>query len=254
MKIAIYRVLFGNYDYSIRDPYLDKNIDYFLFTDDKNINLKGYNKNLLKVENNLSLLNRKYKINTPEILYDYDITIYIDYNIRICRPIYELINEFIDSNSDIALFRHPYSASIDEEVDLILSKSKSNILDLTNEINYFKEMEVNPCKLLTDNSILFRKNTSKIKELNRIWYSCVSRFSGRDQISLPYIRSMLDVKEYIFDFSPRDYSNKFFVVFPHRFFIGNLGLFIIHIYRLISKYILMKVKYISYIKSNIHIT
>ena len=97
MKIAVFRVILGEYDFIINDPFLEKDIDYFLFTNNKKCKLKGYKRIYLKLNSDFSLKNRQFKILIPKEIRKYDLSVYIDGNIKICRSIKSLINQFLAS-------------------------------------------------------------------------------------------------------------------------------------------------------------
>ena len=71
--------------------------------------------------------------------------------------------------------------------------------------------------MFSDNSIIMRSyNNQNIIDAMKYWFSLVEQFSGRDQISLPAVRSIYKLKEYFFDFSPRTKKNGYFAVLPHK--------------------------------------
>ena len=246
MKIAIYRVIFGDYDYQVNDLFLDKKYDYYLFTDNKNFKLKDYK--LIITENVISpsLENRKLKILIPEILHSYDYVIYLDINIKICASLDYLINKFINSSSEIGLSKHPYCFTIEEEIKSCISNQKVKKEKVKDEIQYFKNNQLSPRYPLTDNSFIIRETKSYLSNKYKDeWYSCVKDFSGRDQISLPFLREKYLVKELIFKLSPRVKRNKFFVIFPHKAKNNNSNWICINFFMKL-RFILMYVKYFKF--------
>ena len=218
-KIALYRCMFGNYDFVIPDFKMFGNIDYYLFTDNPSISIKNYKTILVKRQfSNASLDNRYIKIILPRVLYTYSLTIYMDMNIQISGDILILINEFINSRREIGLFSHPYKNSIEDEVALCLSKKKCNESDLKEEMEYYSSLNLEKkVDFITENSIIFRKKHSKkMTEAMSQWFDLVKKFSGRDQISFPTIRELFNINEHIFSFSPRTKNNGYFIVLPHK--------------------------------------
>ena len=218
MKVAIYRVLINDYDYLIEDPYIDKNYDYYLFTNLKLKKFKNYKKILLKKNKATpNLNNRKLKINIPEILYSYDIIIYLDNNIKICTPINKLITKFYLSKCEIGFCKHPYGHTLKEEINSCIKFGQANKENLYSEINFYKKNNISPKDPLTDNSFLIRKTSSFLENnYSKEWFEYVEKFSGRDQISMPFIRSKYNLNEMLFNFSPRKY-NPYFSTLPHKF-------------------------------------
>ncbi|MBA87554.1 MAG: hypothetical protein CMB29_05790 [Euryarchaeota archaeon] len=255
MKVAIYRVLIDDYDYSIEDPFLDKNYDYYLFTNQRTNKFKNYKKIFIKDnELNPSLQNRKLKIIIPEILLSYDVVIYLDNNIKICAPINKILKKFYFSDCEIGFCKHPYGHTLTDEINSCINFNQSKKEDLFREISYYKKNNISAKEVLTDNSFLIRRiNTLLEKNYSSEWFEYVKNFSGRDQISLPFIRSKFKLKEMLFDFSPRKFNN-YFSVLPHKFkyerkrkkklvrHIISLTFKIIFMYYLFIRYSFFKVK------------
>ena len=188
MNIAIYRVMFGDYDYLINDLHLDKKYDYYLFTDNPNFKLKEHKIIITESEKNPSLKNRKLKILIPEILQSYDYVIYLDINIKICASLDYLINIFIKYGSEIGITKHPYFLTIEDEIESCFINKQINSEKVKDEIQYFKKNKLIPRYPITDNSFIIRETKSYLSNKYKDeWYSCVKDFSGRDQISFPFL-------------------------------------------------------------------
>jgi len=84
-KKVVYTDLFGNYDELQEPNMIWKDWDFLCFTDDKN--LKSNIWNIIYVESELSsnLENRKYKILPHRFLDQYEVSLYIDSNIKILK-------------------------------------------------------------------------------------------------------------------------------------------------------------------------
>ncbi len=250
MKVAIYRILIEDYDYLINDPYINKNYDYFLFTNLKNNDLKHYKKILIKDKNlSSSLLNRKFKICIPEILLKYDLVIYLDNNIKICASLNKIINKFYYSNCEIGYCIHPYGHNMEQEINACLKFKKAKIEVINDELNYFSKKNIVPKTPLTDNSFLIRRNKSFLKkDYADEWFKVVRNFSGRDQISMPFIREKYNLNEMIFNFSPRKFNNKLFSVIPHKFKYAKKNNTKLHKYIIsfVLRYLFMKYLYLRY--------
>lgn len=220
IKVAIYRVVLGSYDRVIEDNISGAEYDLFLFTDSVQSGFSNYQRVMLPTAEKPAIKNRELKINVPELLQGYDVVIYLDANIQICRNIDDVIEDFLKSDADFGFFKHPYSENMEDEIRAIRATGKAEA-DLI-----FKELEVLRGSYgqrgrtpLTDNSIILRRNYSKWEQFATEWYYYVKNFTGRDQLSLSFLREKHKVNEYLFSWSPRTVSNKFFTVFPHK---GNL--------------------------------
>lgn len=216
-KVAIYRAIFGGYDRNLEDHVLVPEVDYYIFSDQSLTGFSQYKRVNVTVTETPALTNRELKLKVPDILQGYDVVMYLDGNIQICRNIMPLINKFLDSNKDFGFFKHPYSSNLKEEINSILLAQKARNDLIKRELSYLNGLNLyEQPRSLTDNSILIRKNFAKWEELSAEWLQCVKTFSGRDQLSLPFLRAKYNTNEYIFPWSPRDRSNKYFVVYPHN--------------------------------------
>lgn len=220
ITVAIYRVVLGSYDRVIEDNISGANYDLFLFTDTVQSGFTNYQRIMLPTAGEPAMKNRELKINVPEVLRGYDVVIYLDANIQICRNIDDLIEDFFNSDADFGFFKHPYSENMEDETRAIRATGKAEADLIFKEL---KELRINNGQRgrmpLTDNSIILRKNYSKWDQFATEWYYYVKNFTGRDQLSLSFLREKHKLSEYIFSWSPRTVSNKFFTVFPHK---GNL--------------------------------
>lgn len=217
-NIAVYRCVIDDYDLVLNEIYKDKFTDYFLFTNNPNLNIYPY-KTILVDSGSKSAaeMNRLIKIIIPEVLKKYEITIYLDGNIAIIGNINDLIKNFKRSKADIGLFQHPYHNSLQEDVELCIKNNKCDEQQLRGEVAYYSSSDLLPRPRFSDNSVIIRKKHSlTLSNAMNEWFSLVSKFSGRDQISLPIIRKKHNLNEYFFDFSPRTKNNKYFLIFPHN--------------------------------------
>ncbi len=217
-KVAIYRCIFSNYDIILPELKIYKNIDYYLFTDNESLDVYPYKTVVVESEyDSPSLDNRFIKIILPDLLATYDTTIYVDANIAIVGNFNILISEFCLSNSEIGLFSHPCHNSLEEEVELCIANNKASEEKLRNELNFYSNLDFPYRDNFSENSIIFRrKHSINMNNAMLHWFDLVKKFSGRDQMSLPTIRSQYNLREHFFDFSPRTPYNKYFVALPHK--------------------------------------
>lgn len=217
-KIAIYRCVFGDYDTVLDECVVIPEADYYLFTDDPLLEVYPYQRILItSVEGSPAITNRSLKLIIPDRLVSYDVTIYLDGNIGVFSSLRKLIDEFLASKADIGLFTHPNHSSLDDEIELCILNNKSSEKELRAEVGFYSESAYPKLEKFSDNSILFRKKPTKnTTEALAEWFALVKKFTGRDQLSLPFIRSKYSLKEYFFDFSPRTRGNRYFIVFPHK--------------------------------------
>jgi len=218
ISLAIFRCAIGNYDVLLPERVIIKDADYFLFTDNPKLNVYPYKRiHVNVIDHSPSLTNRDIKLKIPDILQEYDLTIYLDSNIAVFSDLSPLIEEFLSSGKEMGSFSHPYFKSMDDEIDGCVKAGKANESVIRKEIKFYDSMPDLPRLRLSDNSILFRRKPSK-NMLNAMnyWYELVKRYSGRDQISLPFVKAKFNIDDFFFSFSPRSPGNQYFFVFPHR--------------------------------------
>ena len=247
-KVAIYRCVFANYDTLVDELVVLPDVDYYLFTDDPGLDIYPYRTILIKdFLDNPAIANRSFKLTIPEELKSYEVTIYMDGNIGVFSNIEDLIDEFLFSNADIGLFTHPNHNSLEDEIELCIKNAKSFEEKLRSEVKFYADLDTPKLDKFSDNSILFRKNhTENFSAAMQEWFELVKKFSGRDQLSLPFIRFKYNLKEHFFDFSPRTRRNKYFIVFPHNIKQDSASYF--EIFKFKSKFILKKIfRYFLYI-------
>lgn len=218
IKLAIYRCAIGDYDILLSERIIIKDADYFLFTDNAELNIYPYKTiHVDIIDDNPSLTNRSIKLKIPDILKEYDLTVYLDSNIAILDNLNFIVDEFLSTGKEMGSFAHPYALSIEEEINMCIRYGKADKSVLHEEIEYYNSLPDLPRPRLSDNSILLRKKPDKnMLNAMKYWYEMVKKYSGRDQISLPSVKSKFNIKDHFFSFSPRSPGNPYFLVFPHK--------------------------------------
>jgi len=212
MNIIIYTAIFGDYNILRMPKVINKKIKYICFTD-KKINCPPWE--IIKVvpeSVDFTRENRKYKILSHVCLknYNYDISIYLDGNYTILRDFSFYSEKWLGKN-DIAVMKNPHRNCIYEEAKACIIQKKDDINLFKKQIRSYKNEGYPKNNGLTDNSLIIRRNTNKVKEFNELWWSELKKFSRRDQISFKYVQYKLNTNISIIPLpNPRIYKNKFF--------------------------------------------
>ncbi|ULC60561.1 DUF616 domain-containing protein [Flaviramulus sp. BrNp1-15] len=187
-KIAIYTAIFGDKD--ILKPPLnfkeDNNVDYYLITD--NVELDSYNYQLIlkkPIYDDITKNARFYKINGLEIFEDYDFVIWHDANLQIIH------NKIIDSvdfvkHKSIAFFKHPVRNCIYDEAIKCIYKEKDHPFKILKQIFQYYKFGIKNKIGLYETSIVIQNNKLICKDFLNLWWSEIINKSRRDQLSLPY--------------------------------------------------------------------
>ncbi len=214
-KIAIYTTNFGHYDniYPTLE-FNELNIDWFYFTDNKNINnnVNGWNiKHFEVLDKNPRLTSRYYKINSHEILPEYDIIIYIDSNMQILNK--NFINFCLyhyNEELGFTIQKHNKRTNIFQEYDVLFNRyyNKKYNEKLLVQIEDYKKNNFIAETPLYLGGLLIRNNNENTKKINETWYNEFKKYPFRDQLSLPYILWKNNYKVNSIDFCA---FNNFFI-------------------------------------------
>jgi hypothetical protein len=214
-KWVIYNALFGNYD-QIEDPEEAwEEFDFICFTDQKGLQSKVWQFVFVNNEGKSSvLLNRKYKMLPHLFLSQYEISLYLDVNIKpLKNPREMIVRELRDK--DFYLPRHSLRDCLYEEAKECVIFKKSGFKETMSQLSKYEE-EGFPRKFgLTENGIMLRRhNVPLIKSLMEQWWVEFGQGSKRDQLSLPYVFWKNGQELPSGDFSADDQIN--FKKYPHK--------------------------------------
>lgn len=189
-RVAIYTVLFGNYDF-LKDPmYISENCDYYVLTNQeikseiwKKIDIKKY-ENATKGMSNLELA-RFYKTH-PHILFDkYEYSIFIDANVQIVADLVPMIST-LNSNF-ISIHRQPGRDCIYDEAEAIISLKKAKKEEVKHQIDSYKNNGFpHHFGLFQTNVLVRRHNDSECIKIMDCWWEEMVKYTKRDQLSFTY--------------------------------------------------------------------
>lgn len=187
-KICVYTCITGNYDKinEIKDKELG--IDYYLFTNNKNISSKTWK--VIYIEDR-SLTNvklaRKIKILGHELINDYDILLWMDAAIQFEKKIIDFIKNNIDDKTDFAAFKHGDRNSIEEEFIACVKASKETKKNVETLREFYREQKYKYDNGLIESTVFIKRPKSEIvKQTMNIWFEMVKKYSSRDQLSFNY--------------------------------------------------------------------
>ena len=194
MPAAIYTVITGTYD-SIKQPLVvEDGVDYYLFTNNPNIMDAGVWK-VVQIpsqvwqgrserENNI-LLSRKVKMLPHQYLpQGYDLSIYIDADMLIKRPLTELLDA-LNKETLFAACRHGYCASVREEINDLINKGMVNGHQVEQQWQRYVDWGFKDDLGISENGLLIRRhNEPSVIELMELWWKEYQQGCLRDQVSL----------------------------------------------------------------------
>ncbi|CAA0125660.1 Uncharacterised protein [BD1-7 clade bacterium] len=219
-KYVVYGCIVGNYDRVFPPVKTTPGVDYILFTDDSNLSVNGWDVRALdaSVSTDPSTINRYYKFFGHQILSEYDVSVYIDGNIRVLEDLSTLLKEFKDSKCAIGFHKHYRRENVQEELLAAGRANKINNIEIAQrQVNRYLENGMPQDLLLTENFIIYRNHSSeRLDEAMSAWWHELINYSNRDQLSLGFVRWKHNLKTHIYLWNPR-IDNEFYYVYPHNF-------------------------------------
>lgn len=262
-KICVYTCITGEYD-DVKDftEFKEKNIDYILFTNNKNIKSNFWK--VVYIENeglDNAKLNRKIKILGHDIINNnYDYSIYIDGSITLRKKITDFFNNCCDfDNFDLIGFKHRERDCIYIEGKACLKYMKEDKSKILKELDYIKLNNYPEHNGLMENTIFARNlKSKKVIETCKMWFDMVTKYSSRDQLSFCYCAYKTKLNFKLLDMSVFD--NEYFFNVPHkgnnqidkyRFYFGDDTIIenINYDFDIVNKYIINKNHYQAEVKS-----
>jgi hypothetical protein len=202
MKICIYTCITG--DYEELNPYTKKiqDIDLICLTDSTKITSDVWDIHEIDLidHGNLSRSQRHAKC-CPHLysaFKNYDIVIYIDNRVTINKRVKALVEDFVESGSEIGLFTHHYRSTLYEEFEAVRQRQIDSNENVT---RMFKmALELDPALLSSrpfwGGFIIRRMDRLSTHLFGVSWFCMVSLGSRRDQLSLPIALALSNLVPY----------------------------------------------------------
>ena len=165
MRVLVYTANVGNYDDPVGHINQSMPFEYQCFSDP----IEGLTN---------SKASRWYKTHPPQ---DFDMTIYLDANIRIKS------NAFVQwcmNQGEFSVFTHPSRNCLYDEADVCKDMRKCLDEPIREQAQHYRAEGMPEHFGLWVGSIIVRKKGETISEA---WWTEIEKWSGRDQISLPYV-------------------------------------------------------------------
>ena len=233
MNKCIYTVVINDYDYTFQPIDSEVGTDYIVFTDNSNLRVEGWVTRLIDMslltELGPSKTNRYYKFFPHKFLGDYDVSVYIDGNIRLIGSLKTLFHDFLTSDSEIGLLKHPLRTNVAEEVEACIERNKVKSADILRDeyLGYLADGFLDKQGMTENNVIIRLHNSENIIDAMRLWWSYLEQSAGRDQISFPFVRQQMKLNEKVYEFNAR-VDNPYFRLYSHktRELLRDLGIYL----------------------------
>lgn len=196
MVTTVYTAIFGSnglYDKLMEPPVLP-NVEYHCYTNG------GLTSERVVVHHPLAtpppwLESRQYK--TLAHQNGYQNSLWLDGRIHPTGLLGQFLGEV--SQQEFALFRHPYSQTLEEEAERCLDRGYlTNRAQVERQLATYRQ-EGYVDNFMGANGIIFRRNTAIVRQVNELWWAQVQQWPTRDELSLPYVCWKLGFRPHVIE-------------------------------------------------------
>lgn len=225
MRLLVFTCVFGGYDRVFPPVRSESAVDYVIITDDASLRVKGWRTEVVGTTQFLSAKgpNRHFKMLGHLLLTGYDVSVYVDGNIRILGSLSPMIQSFLASGAALGIFPHPTRNSVEEEIKACLGAGKVKPTDHSAEELAEYRADGFPDNVgLAETGVLLKNHShAALDPAMTLWWSLFERFDTRDQFGLPYVIWKTGLPCHWQSQSFR-IANPYFGIYPH-FFATNIS-------------------------------
>lgn len=180
---VVYTAIFGGYD--DLHPVPTSEIPYVHFTDEP-IDVSGWNTRVFKGQFRDNRRDaRMRKLLAHQWLPDADISIWQDGCVELVpEKIAELVSYLADN--DFAMFAHPWRDCVYGEAEAVINQGKAPAPLVQAQISRYRRAGYPEHNGLVQTTVMVRRHTAAAARLNDAWWSELTRFTNRDQLSFNY--------------------------------------------------------------------
>lgn len=143
-----------------------------------------------------------------------DISIWVDANIYTQVPDETMVKEML-KDYDVVFFKHTHRDCVYDEIAACKILNKETDESLKEYLDFLRDEKYPEHNGLMETGCIIRRHNERVIEMNNMWWAELTRYSKRDQISLPYVLSKLPNLNYgVIDASIFNY--KYLKGFPHK--------------------------------------
>ena len=192
-KKLLYTVLTGGYDRLNEIPSLlatAKQWDFVCITDNPALSSDTWKIRLADNDDGLDpvRLSRLYKIKNHLVDDGYDLSIYVDANIRIRGDLDLFLNQAMDEDRVLGLLHHPFHSSLKQEVELCINTGRDDPELLSKQYRTYTDLEKfsDPYPHINARLLIRRPGDPHLRALMETWFNQLLSWSCRDQVSFNY--------------------------------------------------------------------
>ncbi len=187
-KLVVYTCLTGDYEQPVKMHELEENINYICFSDKESSAAEGWEYRKIEGLDHLDDKdkNRYLKMSPHKILGDFDISIYIDCNIKIINKLSDIFKGVKKSSDSIFMYDHPFRKCTYRELEIAVSEGLTTFTKARRQFRRYKKSDFPIDFGLFEANIIIRKHDINSQKLMDFWWSEYMNSSKRDQTSLMF--------------------------------------------------------------------
>jgi hypothetical protein len=201
---VVYTALIGEYEALNEQPTAsESDIDFVCFTDNPTAVSDSWQIRLVEPRFPLDAIRsaRYLKVKGPELLSDYDESLWIDNSVLLRAAPGTILDEWL-ATTDAAIPVHSYRTSVLGEFDTVAAQGYDDPARVYEQLIHYSSTSE---KVLGEvpywTALLARRHTPAVLETMALWFDQILRYSRRDQLSINYVvdRTNLAVTPIVID-------------------------------------------------------
>jgi hypothetical protein len=222
LRTVVYACTHLDYDQIFSPVVPTPGVDFVLFADRKPRLVRGWQwRPLPEAIRGMSqtLANRYAKFFPHRVLPEADCSVYLDANTLVLGDLTPLVGEFLASGADIGLFPHRERSTLAEEFEFGRRVGKippSDVKKGLAQLRRYRQAGLPPDPPFTENAIIFRRHGNPaLGDAMQLWWSELTHYTQRDQLSLPYVLHASRLRVKLWDWNYK-FENPYFMRYLHR--------------------------------------
>ena len=187
-KLVVYTCLTGDYEKPVRSHVIEDGVKYVCFSDNKVSVADGWEFRKIEGLDHLDNKdkNRYIKMNPHKFLKDFDISIYIDSNIRIINELASIFSRVKKNSDSIFMYEHPFRTCTYKELQIAVSEGLTAFSKAKKQYKRYKGLNFPENFGLFEANIIIRKHDRTSQKLMDFWWNEYKNSTKRDQTSLMF--------------------------------------------------------------------
>lgn len=187
-RMVVYTALFGDYDHLVEPFGSFEDCDFICFTDQADLNCSKHWRVILVKDCHFPpvLMNRMYKILPHRFLQEYDLSLYVDSNIKILSDPSKIPLFSEGGAHNIIIPSHFSRKCLYDEAFVLIRSGRVDIQKVFKRMFSFMSSGYFCQTNMGENNIIFRRHNLLI-DFSEYWWSIFIEGPHRDQLSLAYV-------------------------------------------------------------------